>query len=286
MPANTLFLILSSQQYALKLKSLLNWLALLLCCHLVLLAANTSAASWLPLAPGLNLAYFPLGQDQEALIILRIDPSKVQFVLGSAAEGRHEPLTLPQWAKAKRLLAVINASMYLPDNRTSTGYMRQGAILNNGRISKKFGAFFVASPDSPRLARATIIERETQGLREKLSHYHLVVQNYRLINSSRQVLWPRNGAAHTIAAVAVTGKGDILFLHATKPLSPHALALELLKLPLDIRTTMYVEGGGQAGLFIDHPAFRDPQKQLPIFFQKTFMPLLPNVLGIKASNAS
>ncbi|MBQ7739088.1 MAG: phosphodiester glycosidase family protein [Desulfovibrionaceae bacterium] len=217
---------------------------------------------------------------------MRIDPTKVQFVLGSASSGRHAPLTLAQWAESKNLLAVINASMYLPDNLTSTGYMREGGVLNNGRMAKKFGAFFVANPDSNALARATILERDTLGLDEKLGHYSLVVQNYRLISSTRQVLWRNSPIGHAIAAVGLNGGGEILFIYANFPLSPHDLGHELLKLPLDIRTTMYVEGGAQAGLFINHPTFKNflPNQELPLFLQKTLTPILPNVLGIQILN--
>ncbi|MBQ9536645.1 MAG: phosphodiester glycosidase family protein [Desulfovibrionaceae bacterium] len=251
---------------------------------LPLLAYAGTLTSWQPIAPGIFLATFPLMAKEGALLVLKIDPHKVHFELCSAAADAKLPLSLLQWAKTKQLLAVINASMYLPDNRTSTGYMRQGMILNNPRIAKKFGAFFVACPDNNSLPKATILERETRGLQEKLRHYHLVIQNYRLINSAKQVLWPKVGPKHTIAAVGLTAHGDILFLYSMHPTTPYTLAQELLRLPLDIGTTMYVEGGTPAGLFVNHPAYL--ALNLPFLFQSPLAPQLPNVLGIKSKTPS
>ncbi|MEI3478052.1 MAG: hypothetical protein V8Q84_01855 [Bilophila sp.] len=57
-------------------------------------------------------------------------------------------LSLGEWARRKDLVAAINASMYLPDGVTSTGYLRAGDVINNGRIASLFGAFFVAGPDA------------------------------------------------------------------------------------------------------------------------------------------
>ena len=37
-------------------------------------------------------------------------------------------------------MAAINASMYLPDGVTSTGYMRQDDYINNKRLVRRFGA--------------------------------------------------------------------------------------------------------------------------------------------------
>ncbi|MBQ7586182.1 MAG: phosphodiester glycosidase family protein, partial [Desulfovibrionaceae bacterium] len=239
------------------------------------------ANTWSKITLGVDLASFPLDEQEGSILVLKIDPSKVNFVLGSAAAEKHEPLSLKEWAKSKNFTAVINASMYLPDRRTSTGYMRQGEVLNNGRISSKFGAFFVANPDSQHLPKATILERETPNLKEKLRHYGLVIQNFRLINSSKQILWPKLGPKHTIAAVATTEKEEILFIYATAAISAHDLAVKLLNLPLNIATTMYVEGGAQAGLFINHPNFSwYILPQSPLYLHGPLAPAIPNVLGI------
>ena len=83
--------------------------------------------------------------------------------------------------------------MYLPDGLKSTGYMRSGTYINNGRIVGRFGAFLTAGPDTPNLPRAAIIEKDDPDWKEKISHYRMVVQNYRMINSQRRILWSPGG---------------------------------------------------------------------------------------------
>ena len=82
----------------------------------------------------------------------------------------------------------------------------------------------------------------------------MVVQNYRMINSQRRILWSPGGPLYSISAIAQDGKGRILFLHSRDRIEAYVFAQQLLQLPLDIHTVMYVEGGSQAGLLIHSEA--------------------------------
>lgn len=239
------------------------------------------AETWRQLRQGLEFAQFPLDDNEQAITIVRIDPQHVFFELCTTSDGRsNHPLSLAQWSKERDLDVAINASMYLPDNRTSTGYLRHGTTVNNPRVSSKFGAFFVADPLQTSLPSASILERESHDVKTILSGYNLVIQNYRLISSSRQILWSKNKPRHTTAAVGIDGKGMVLFVYSAIPASPYALAETLLNLPIDIRTTMYVEGGIQAGLYIRELARSFPnEEELGSFF--SLVPKLPNVLGVR-----
>lgn len=184
------------------------------------------------------------------LAVVRVDPDENEFVLCSAGNEDGEARTLREWGERHDLLAAINASMYLPDGSTSTGYMRSGDYVNNSRYVQRFGAFFAARPDDPDLPKAAIFEREDDLWQDMLPHYRIVVQNYRLVNSQRRILWSPGGPLYSISAVAQDGDGNILLLHSREPIEAYSFAQKLLHLPLDIRTVMYVEGGGQAGLLL------------------------------------
>ncbi len=191
---------------------------------------------------------------------------------------------MQEWSEKKDLIAAINASMYLPDGQTSTGYMRDGEYINNKRMVERFGAFFVADPDDPDLPQAAILEKDDDIVKELLPHYRLVIQNYRIINSQRRILWSPGGPLYSISAVAMDGDGNVLFLHSQVPIEAYAFAQQLLHLPLDVRTVMYVEGGGQAGLVIrSHKLTREVQGQNIVDFLITGnrAARLPNVLGIR-----
>jgi hypothetical protein len=140
--------------------------------------------------------------------------------------------------------------MYLPDQLTNTGYMRSGAFVNNNKLGARLGAFFVAGPQKAKLPLADITDKERPDWQARLDHYDIVVQNYRLMNSRKELLWPESADAHSIAAIAKDGKGRILFMLSQKPLTVQAFARCLEDLSLDAKTVMYVEGGWQAGLFV------------------------------------
>ncbi|MCX4310509.1 MAG: phosphodiester glycosidase family protein [Desulfovibrio sp.] len=207
-------------------------------------------AQWLELEPGLDFGEFRLDPEEAKITALRIDPDRFDFLLGSSSRMDGKTRTLGQWARDIDLAAAINASMYLPDGSTSTGYMRHGEHVNNPRIAGRFGAFFVAGPKRVGLPRAAIIDRDMPDWRKILEDYDLVVQNYRMINSKRRILWSPGGPLYSISAVAQDGKGRILFLHSRSPVEAYSFAQQLLHLPLDVRTVMYVEGGAQAGLLV------------------------------------
>lgn len=210
--------------------------------------------SWTLLRPGLEFGAAPLAESERSrsrtwFVVLRIDPAVHGFSLSMASEAGRS-FSLADWCRKDNLLAGINAAMYLPDNRTSTGYMRSGAALNNSNLGGNLGAFFVAGPRKKGLASADILERSSPGWPGVLDDYDIVVQNYRFINSEGRLLWREGGPLHSIAVVAKDRSGRILFVLCQEPLSGERFAAYLRNLPLDLSTVMYVEGGAQAGMFV------------------------------------
>lgn len=229
----------------------------LFCMSGAALAAASAQTEWRSLEPGIELAIFTPDTQSLAtvnIVVARLEPDAVDFVLLSASEtGAAASLT--EWADKQGLVAAINASMYLPDASTSTGYMRNGGHFNNPRIAGKFGAFFVAGSrrpvgDNPALPRAAILDRDADPWEERLPLYDVVVQNYRLISADGRMLWTPDGPSYAVAAVGQDRAGRILFIHCREPMTGSDFGNLLLTLPLDLRTVMYVEGGSQAGLLV------------------------------------
>lgn len=241
---------------------------------------------WRKLDSGLELGVFPgrnrMGEALE-MVILRIDPREYAFtVFTVSAEG--ESLSLGEWAKRHELVAVINASMYLPDGRTSTGYLRSGTFVNNSRIVSKFGAFFVADPDNDSLPGAALLDRTEDSWETLLPRYRMVVQNYRLISADRRLLWSPGGPQHSIAAIGRDGSGAILFIHCREPLTGVDFGTLLLTLPIDVRVVMYAEGGSQAGLFVHTANFQQTwmgRHPADFWSSGNQHAVLPNVIGIR-----
>ncbi|WP_300907274.1 phosphodiester glycosidase family protein [uncultured Desulfovibrio sp.] len=241
-------------------------------------------ATWATLEPGLELGEFRFSDSEASLTALRIDPARFDFLLCASSQDGRPPRSLNDWGEQYDLTVAINASMYLPDGSTSTGYMRQGGHINNKRLVQRFGAFFVAGPDSADLPPAAILDRDNPQWRRIIDRYALVVQNYRMINAQRRILWAPGGPLCSISAVAQDGDGRILFLHCRASVEAYAFAQQLLHLPLDVRTVMYVEGGAQAGLLVRSISLRRELagSHAPSFLMTgNLTALLPNILGAR-----
>ena len=248
-------------------------------------APQDGTNGWRELEPGLSFREFQITDDGMEIAVLRIDPARFAFTLFASSLDGRPARTLREWGEQYDLTAAINASMYLPDGKTSTGYLRQGEHVNNKRMVQRFGAFFVAGPDRPDLPEAAILNRDAHDWREMLPHYALVIQNYRMIDNKRHILWSPGGPMYSISAVGEDGTGHILFLHCREPVEAHAFAQHLLRLPLDVRTVMYVEGGGQAGLLVRSRSLRRElagKPSSPFFVTGNLRAPLPNVLGVRA----
>ncbi|MFT4301977.1 MAG: phosphodiester glycosidase family protein [Desulfovibrio sp.] len=237
---------------------------------------------WRQLEAGLDFGQFRLNDSEALLTALRIDPAHFNFILCARSQDGGPLRSLNQWAEQYNLSAAINASMYLPDGVTSTGYMKQNDHFNNKRVVQRFGAFFVAGPTSPELPGAAIVDRDDPQWEQHIGQYSLVIQNYRMTSADRRILWSPGGPHYSISAVAQDGDGRILFLHCRQPVEAYAFAQQLLHLPLNIRTVMYVEGGGQAGLLVRSAHWRHELAGLSaadLLVTGDMRALLPNVLG-------
>lgn len=241
---------------------------------------------WQKLDTGLELGLFPgrtsIGQALQ-MVILRIDPKEYTFSVLTVPPDE-EARSLGDWADRDQLAAVINASMYLPDGRTSTGYLRSGEQVNNSRIVTRFGAFFVAGPNTPDMPGAALLDRTEDPWEALLPQYSMVVQNYRLISAGRRLLWNPGGPQHSIAAVGRDGTGAILFVHCREPLTGVDFGTLLLALPIDIRLVMYVEGGSQAGLLIRTQQLTQTwmgRHPVDLWTSGNEQAPLPNVIGIR-----
>ena len=201
-------------------------------------------------------------QNAAVLAVLRVTPAKHDFTLCMASQSG-KALSMAGWSEREQLRAGINAGMYLPDMLTNTGYMRNGPSVNNDKQGARLGAFFVAAPRERGLAAADIIDRERPGWQKRLEQYDIVAQNYRLLNSKGQFLWPEGQEQHSIAAIAKDSVGRMLFILSQEPLTVQAFASRLSAFALDVATVMYVEGGRQAGLFVRLDTQNNAGQSLP-----------------------
>lgn len=181
--------------------------------------------------------------------VLRINPDRFSFSLYMASEKGPKPLA--DICRDEHFVAAINAGMFLPDRVTSTGYLRQGTHVNNGRVAANFGSFFAAMPHNAKLPRARLIDKTAQGWQNTLEEYSLVMQNYRMTTPAGRIIWKPMKRLHSIAALSQDNAGNILFIFCADPVPAAEFIAALLTLPLQAASVMYLEGGSEAALLIN-----------------------------------
>ena len=247
---------------------------------------------WVHPEPGLDMARLAYTSTRDGsftgrmiIRVLRFDTEYFDFRLFSSRWEERPIPTLREWAEDKNLTAAINASMYLKDGQTSTGYMRSGERTNNSRIVSRYGAFFVAGPRESGLPRAAVLDRDVDDWQHLLPRYDIVVQNFRLMGPGGRQIWPEDGPEHAIAAIAEDLNGRILFLHCADAASVHDF-VEALKAhrELNLNSAMYVEGGSEASLLLRLPeSFHLWHGMSPasyMFSSRGDAIPLPNILGV------
>jgi hypothetical protein len=182
--------------------------------------------------------------------ILRIDPARFEFrLLNASAPGHGERLSAREWVLSNGLTAAINAGMYQQDLLTGVSLMRTRGHVNNPRLSKD-RTILAFDPLEDGLPPVQIIDRECQDFEALKGRYGTLVQNIRMISCSGKNVWSQQPSRWSTAALASDARGRILFIHVRSPYTVHDLIRNLLALPLEIRSAMYLEGGPEAQLYV------------------------------------
>ena len=245
---------------------------------------------WQLLEPGLEYAEItsPIraGEGDSLIRIARIDPARFSVVLLNASalpDGTSR--SARRWADDHGLVAAINASLYQADHRTSTSLMRSRDHVNNPRLSRH-NAVLLFDRRDPGVPPVQLVDRTCRDLDSLDDHYAGAVQGIRMISCKRVNVWSAQPKQWSNAAVGVDGAGRLLLIHMRAPLSTHDFAEALLALPIDLRETMYVEGGAEAQLFVHAGDFE--REALGSHGSSGFAGLagnfalpIPNVIGVR-----
>jgi phosphodiester glycosidase len=195
--------------------------------------------SWRSLQPGVDFTTVAL-QPNGTLYVVRVDPKLATLDVGLASE-KGSSRTAAAWSRDAGMSVVINLGMFQDDQRSNVGYLRHGSHVNNPRFNA-YRSVLAANP-------GTVWVDLDQG-KPDLSKYNIVVQNLRLIAGNRKNVWAQTSRRWSEAALAADSRGRLLFLFSRSPYSMRDFNELLLKLPLDIRRAMHLEGGPEASLSI------------------------------------
>lgn len=254
----------------------------LFCLSLQSAYAGASSIQWTPIHVGAELAIIPVEATDKSLIIVRFIPKYFRFSLLSSKVEQNMAMPITEWSKKYNFIAAINASMFAQDTATSVGFLKSNKKVNNADFSKVFGAVFLSNPTVKSLPSVTIMDQSSMtpgDVQKRIQYYTDVVQNYRMINDKGEVVWKSYSTTpSTMSAVAIDAEERILFIHSQALLTQNMLATMLVKLPLNIRTTMYTEGGKEAILAIS------TKKMKQIWLGQSRNPFTPNMNNVPVPN--
>lgn len=246
-------------------------------------------AKWKEVDLGLELAEFdaPVRSitGDSRITILRIDPQQYDFCLISAKETHERPKTVRSWVKSKKLIAAINAGMYLKDHLTNTAFMQNNDFVNNPKITAD-NTIFACNPVDSTVPRVQIIDRECQDWEILKKQYHTFSQGIRMVDCRQQNKWQKQDKIWSMAAIGKDKKGNMLFIISRSPYSVHDFINILLGLPIDLYNAMYLEGGPEASFYLEHKGVKVEKFGS---YETGFMENdgnddfweIPNVIGIK-----
>ena len=94
------------------------------------------------------------------------------------------------------------------------------------------------------------MDRDCQSVDHLRNLYHTQVQSIRMISCDGKNVWEQQKKKWSTAAIGMDKMGYILFIHVRSPFTTHDLIDNLLKLPIQLKRAMYVEGGPEAQMYI------------------------------------
>lgn len=220
------------------------------------------------------------GADEGLLTLVYFDPEYFDLRLLTSAEYG-DPRPADRWLEEFGLVAVVNASMYLPNQR-STGLMIDHDRHNNPAVNPRFGGFLAfGSADSTR-PRWVFAGEDCDGfsLEELRRRFPVVVQNYRLLDCTGQPFGWSDSRAYSSAAIGLDRRGWLVFAHSGAACRTAEFARWLARPRFGLTDAHFVEGGPEASLML-----RDGGQELRVVgtwpgVRSPGFRDVPNVLGV------
>lgn len=237
-------------------KTCLSFLMLLVLSHVN--AQDRTEIAWKTLQDG--LLYCELDAPEKSIIndskltILKIDPLKYSFRLLSASEHGRKSRSADEWAKDFGMNVIVNAGMFNPTRaRTNKGYMRNYSHVNNSRFNKAYNVMMALNPKDKSKPSFQLFDLTHHRWDSIKPLYQSFCQGMRMIDwNGAPLAWDkRPGQSCSMVIGATDLEGNIYFVFTRSPYTHQTVIRFLLGLPLNIRTTVYLEGGPEASLYVN-----------------------------------
>lgn len=217
-----------------------------------------SEIPWTSLADGLQYAEVDAPEksvvNDSRLTILKIDVHKFDFDFLTASEHGKRLRTAEEWANEFDKTIVINAGMYSYNRMHSNkGYMKNYSHLNNPVKSGYYNGILAMHPKDKKKPPFEIIDITYQDWEEVKTQYHSLCQGMRMIGEKGEGMEfaKRPNQSCSMILTATDEQGNMYIVYTRSPYTHRAMIGFLQGLPFNIRTTVYLEGGPEASLYIN-----------------------------------
>lgn len=239
----------------------ITFLALLLLLNFLDGKAQTTWGSeilWKNLMDGLQIAELETPEKSvvgdSKISILKIDQQKFDFEFLTASERGQKPRTAPEWAQEFDKNIIVNAGMYKYNKTQSNkGYMKNYDHLNNPVKNNYYNALLAMHPKDPKKPPFEIIDTYQKDWEKIKNQYHSVCQGMRMINDKGEgmAFTKRPDQSCSMILAATDAESNLYFIFTRSPYT-HLNMIALLKaLPINIRTTVYLEGGPETSFYVN-----------------------------------
>ncbi len=192
--------------------------------------------------------------------VLKIDPTHYSFFLTCATqkENAFTPHPLDEWCRTKKFVAAINAGMFDGYDQTqpshtylcNRGYMQTYGHINSHQVTHD-NAVVCFDPKNDTLPAFQVADiRNCTTLPMLRKQYHTLIQGIRMVSCQGKNCWKSDQKRWSVCAIGMDIDGNALFIHSRSPYTMHVFTEMLLKLPLHLKSLMYLEGGPEASLYV------------------------------------
>ena len=187
------------------------------------------------------------------IFILKADPVYCNFTILTASENKHQNRTADVWAKDFGMTVIVNAGMFNTANQTtSKGYLKNHSHFNNRRLNGKYNVMMAMNPADPADTSMIIADMTCRNWESLRLRYHTLCQGMRMIDGNgKPMAWDkRPGQSCSMVVGATDNAGHIYFVFTRSPYTHQQMITFLFGLIPNIKTTVYLEGGPEASLYL------------------------------------
>jgi hypothetical protein len=185
--------------------------------------------------------------------ILKADPQLCNFRM--LCSSQHKKMNLPadEWARNFGVNVVVNAGMFnMANKRTSKGYLKNFGHINNPHLNANYNVMMAMNPKRFSDTTLIICDMTCRNWENIRSDYNTLCQGMRMIDcNGNPMAWDkRPGQACSMVIGATDISGMIYFIFTRSPYTHQKMIGFLMDLIPGISTTVYLEGGPEASLYI------------------------------------